>query len=596
MKFETAWFDKDDFKYRVRLFDETIKKSLSKEIGSQYEYFVEDPNGEFSTLVDGIKVRKCYGKSKDSQNHYGATSPIYHHIRENYWNNGLYNRTPRVWYLDIETRALGEIDPQNAPYQIVLIQILDSFSKTMIVLGLRDWKMDSDYKLDYPVKYIRFDTEVELLKGYLKIFKTLDPLIIYAWNGVKFDFPYIFNRLKNLGLDNQMMSNYGFVDNFINKQGESTFKANGHCYYDLIDVYKFFVKAPRSYYSLDYISKVELKAKKVEHPEFDDFDSFYTGAKYTISDEPYKEKYRELIRQGMIKRKNLKVRQTVEKIDLSKEIEQNEKELMSNINFQFVYYGIVDVILLKKIDDKLNFTNQIVMIAQMMGILPSEVLATIKPWSQYLSNVALQNNQVMPKKIESDDFDINFISYDTQQKIAQYLSECNLPFKQKMNISLLSQNKNLMKTVSSELALIGGYVMAPEKGKHKWVVNFDVNSMYPMLAMATFNMSPETYVPQEKLPNDLRILVNKYMSGQKDEDKLNLDPKILAQITTLLKKYNLSMALNGACFRRDKQGIIPRLVTEIYSNRKKDKKMKQRYESKKVLINKILTERHLNEQ
>jgi len=593
MKFETAWFNKDDFKYCVRLFDENTNKSVSKEIGSQYEYFVEDTNGEYCTLIDNIKVRKCYGKSKDAQNHYGVSSPIYHHIRDNYWNNNLYNKTPRVWYLDIETRALGAIDPHNAPYPIVLIQILDSFLKTMIVLGLRDWNADSDYKLDYPVKYIKFDSETELLKGYLKIFKTLNPLIVYAWNGVNFDFPYIYNRLNNLGLNGQSMSNYGAVDSFINKQGEATFKANGHCYYDLIDVYKFFVKAPRSSYSLDYISKVEVKANKIEHPEFNTFDSFYTGEKYTISDEPYKEKYRELIRQGMIKRKNLKARQASEKIDLSNEITQNEKELIYNINFQFVYYGIVDVILLKKIDDKLNFTNQIVMIAQMMGILPSEVLATIKPWSQYLSNVVLQDKKVMPKKVESDDFDLNFVCYDTQQKVMQYLADHNLPRRQKMNLSILSQDKKLMKTVDGELSLIGGYVMPPEKGKHKWVVNFDVNSMYPMLAMASFNMSPETYVPQEKLPNDLKILVNKYFSGQKDVDKLNVDPKILNQITTLLKKYNLSMAINGACFKRDKQGVIPRLVTDIYANRKKDKKMKQRYEAKKVLINKILTERQL---
>jgi len=122
-------------------------------------------------------------------------------------------------------------------------------------------------------------------------------------------------------------------------------------------------------------------------------------------------------------------------------------------------------------------------------------------------------------------------------------------------------------------------------------VSEDVNSMYPKLSMATFNMSPETYIPQEKLPTDLRQIVNKYFSGQIDDDKFNIPQEIWIKLKELLNKYNLAMAVNGACFKRDKQGIIPRLVTEIYDGRKKDKKIMQQYEAKKVLISKILRER-----
>ena len=591
MQFETSWFDKNDFKYYERLFDPQTKKSIKREIDNRYEYFKEDLNGDYTTLIGDIRVTRHLGKSKDAQNNYGVTTPIYLNAREHHWSNDNYNKTPRIWYLDIETRALGVPDPQNAPYPIVLIQILDSFSKTMIVLGLREWHEDQEYKLDYPVKYIKFNTEQELLQGYLKVFKALNPLIIYAWNGANFDFPYIYNRLRHFDIDQNLMSNYGAVDYFVNKQGEVKFKAQGHCYYDLMDVYKSFVRSPRSSYALDAIARIELKENKVEHDEFNTFDSFYTGERYTISDEPYKEKYRELIRQGMINRKNLKARQAIDKIDLSKEIEQNEKELIYNINFQFVYYGMIDVVLLKRIDDKLNFSNQLMMIAQMMGVLPSDSTGTIKPWAQYLSNVAMQEKKVMPKKIESDDFDINFLSYDTQQKIRKYFEKNNLPFSQKNSLSLFSDDKALYKQIESELYLIGAYVMPPIKGKHKWVVNFDVNSMYPLLSMATFNMSPEMYVPQEQLPSDLREIVNKYFSGQIDDPKLTLNKEIFEKLNILLKKYNLSMALNGACFKRDKQGIIPRLVTEIYANRKKDKKMMQRYEAQKILIEKILKER-----
>ena len=44
----------------------------------------------------------------------------------------------------------------------------------------------------------------------------------------------------------------------------------------------------------------------------------------------------------------------------------------------------------------------------------------------------------------------------------------------------------------------GAYVKDPQVGMHKWVMSFDLNSLYPHLIMQ-YNISPETLVSQEKV-------------------------------------------------------------------------------------------------
>ena len=74
----------------------------------------------------------------------------------------------------------------------------------------------------------------------------------------------------------------------------------------------------------------------------------------------------------------------------------------------------------------------------------------------------------------------------------------------------------------------GGYVKAPHVGMHDWVMSFDLNSLYPNL-IVQYNMSPETLI------------------GVTNADG--------------------ATASNGAVFRKDKKGIIPEIVEELYAKR-----------------------------
>lgn len=97
----------------------------------------------------------------------------------------------------------------------------------------------------------------------------------------------------------------------------------------------------------------------------------------------------------------------------------------------------------------------------------------------------------------------------------------------------------------------GGYVKDPVVGGHDWVCSFDLNSLYPNI-IVQYNMSPETLTENEN---------------------------------------NVCLAANGTKYRKDIQGIIPRVIKDFYDRRVGIKKRmleaKQEYEkspSKKLSI------------
>ena len=94
----------------------------------------------------------------------------------------------------------------------------------------------------------------------------------------------------------------------------------------------------------------------------------------------------------------------------------------------------------------------------------------------------------------------------------------------------------------------GAYVKEPMTGMHDWIVSFDINSLYPHLIMQ-YNISPEKIVGM----NPEGTSVNKLLSR-----KLNLEH---------LKDKDVCMAPNGATFKRDNAGFLPRLLDSMYQDR-----------------------------
>jgi len=230
------------------------------------------------------------------------------------------------------------------------------------------------------------------------------------------------------------------------------------------------------------------------------------------------------------------------KLDYIAQIEVGEKkidysehgsllELYKNDFQKFIEYNIYDCVLVDKLDDKLKFLEQVMAIAYDAKVNYNDTMTTVRPWDVIIHNYLLEQGIVIPQFKKQPDFD----------------------------------------------SLVGGYVKEPNVGLNKWVVSFDLNSLYPHLIMQ-YNISPETFVT--RLPNFNSI--DELLDG------------------TMSHNCPHSIAANGCVYRKDKQGFLPELMEKMYNDRviykKKMLEAKQRYEKTKSKDDEKLIARYHNMQ
>lgn len=174
-------------------------------------------------------------------------------------------------------------------------------------------------------------------------------------------------------------------------------------------------------------------------------------------------------------------------------------------NFQkYIEYNVHDVDLVDKLEDKLKLIELVYAMAYDAKVNHEDTLASVRQWDVIIHNYLRQRNIVIPQ------FD---------------------------------RNSNIK-------SLVGGYVKEPKIGLSKWVVSFDLNSLYPHLIMQ-YNISPEMFVT--RIDENIRI-----------EDLLEGGA---SKFIDYLKKTNASMAANLCLYSKEKQGFLPALMERMYNDR-----------------------------
>ena len=184
----------------------------------------------------------------------------------------------------------------------------------------------------------------------------------------------------------------------------------------------------------------------------------------------------------------------------------------------FIEYNIQDVELVDKLEDKMRLIELCLTMAYEAKVNYTDVLGTVRYWDILIYNHLRAKNVVIPQKKD-------------HEKVEQFE---------------------------------GAYVKDPQVGMHKWVMSFDLNSLYPHLIMQ-YNISPETLVNSGA---DIeKELVNKILDGKVKNDTKHC------------------MTPNGAFFRKDVKGFLPELMENMYNDRVKYKKLmleaQQEYENTK---------------
>jgi len=187
-------------------------------------------------------------------------------------------------------------------------------------------------------------------------------------------------------------------------------------------------------------------------------------------------------------------------------------------NYQkFIDYNIKDVELIIKLENKLKLIELALTLAYDTKCNYEDVFAQTRMWDSIIYSYLLDKKIIVPPK------------------------------------SVKSKNA----------AFEGAFVKDPQVGLHNYVASFDLNSLYPHLIMQ-YNISPETLIEQDNYTSEMRSL----SSDTNVENLLNkrVDTKIL-------KNLQMTITPNGQCFRTDIQGFLPKMMEEMYEDRKKFKKL-----------------------
>ena len=224
----------------------------------------------------------------------------------------------------------------------------------------------------------------------------------------------------------------------------------------------------------------------------------------------------------------------VEVGDKKVEYEGTLNDLYENDIEKFVQYNLQDVKLVKKLDEKLDFIEIARGIAH-LGHCPYEDV---------------------------------FMS-------SRYLEGAILVYLKKKDIVAPSKAKR-PKVLSND-KFVGAYVQEPQKGKHDWVYDLDITSMYPSCIMS-LNISPETKIGKIIGWNPEEFL-NK---SNKKTYTIEQDGKEMGRFTekelgNFLDGRKVGVASNGVMYRSDKDGLLSALLRKWFDERVEYRELSKKF-------------------
>ena len=355
---------------------------------------------------------------------------------------------PKTYFVDIETEIVdGFPKAEEAKSRILSFSIITPERKA-IVLGLEDMAPDKikkinddtneyfkDFDQDWEFKYHKFNTEYDMVYTFLMKFLPKFPMIT-GWNFINYDWQYIVNRCKRLQID---VAEVGMTKK-VDRNDSRPLHIGILDYMQLYDKYDRSVKVKESN-ALDYVSGQVLNVKKIK----------YSGS------------LQDLYRDNFVK---------------------------------YIYYNVVDSVLVYYIDQKLKSMEVLLTLANI----------TRMPLYKAASPVAVTES-LMARKLAEQGMRIGTERREDSEKNSQYA---------------------------------GAFVKEPIVGYYEGVSAFDFASLYPSI-MRQFNISPDAYIEQvyktevaERRKDKDVIVCDNGVVYKKDDSILK---KILTDLYSQRKQY-----------------------------------------------------------
>ena len=216
------------------------------------------------------------------------------------------------------------------------------------------------------------------------------------------------------------------------------------------------------------------------------------------------------------------------------EYEGTLNDLYKNELEKFVQYNLQDVKLVKKLDDKLDFIE----IARGLAHL-------------------------------------GHIPYEDVFMSSRYLEGAILVYLRKNNIVAPNRQKKDENTKYEKF--MGAYVQEPQSGKHNWVYDLDITSMYPSCIMS-LNISPETKLGKIEGWNPEEFLKKDNKKTYSLTNKGNLITRYTeTELKRMFENESIGIATNGVMYRTDKDGLLPALLKKWFDERVEYRKLSKKF-------------------
>ena len=436
-------------------------------------------NGEYLSIY-GDRLTKIYKYNKDMpdlfESDVAETTRV---LVDLYTDSDLPSDGHRILTYDIEVEMeSGLPDPLVGNNGITSIALHDSVSNHYWVLIL-DVNRKLEKRITKEVTVLPFSDEEDLLLKYLEVYEEINPTIVTGWNVDYFDTPYLYNRMKNIIGEHNAKRLSPIGECFYSPYRQRFFIA-GVSYLDYLSLYKNFTYRELDNHRLDTIAQAEIGQGKIE----------YGG---------------------------------------------NLDDLFRDDIEKFIEYNLVDVELVVKLDQKLQFIDLARAICH-AGHVPYEDFVYS---SKYLEGALL--------------------TYLKKKKLVA-------PNKPKDGKERLAELKE-----AGEEKFIGAYVKDPIVGKYNWIYDLDLTSLYPSIIM-TLNISPETIIGKIEGWD-----AEKFYKGEVDWYEFDGQRISKENLRKMLDENECSIASNGVLYRQDIVGCIPDILDHWFNQRVEFRKLEKKY-------------------
>ena len=378
---------------------------------------------------------------------------------------------PKIFYMDIETEIVDGFPEASAAASRVLANSIVVDDRGLMTglkpLSEKDVKDIENqvneyfkkFNPNFKLKYKQYNSEKEMLTAFFNDQVTRMP-VITGWNVIEYDWVYLVNRARILGINPNVSSPTGKLVkpwDSKNKRPKEQELPLHRVLVDYMDLYKKWdqkVKIKESD-KLDYVAEQLLGLKKI----------VYDGSLQDLYEADFK---------------------------------------------KYMFYNIVDVILVKYIHETTKYLDIMLAISVLSNICVTDAFSTIRTTEGILRR----------------------------------------PFREKLNIHLVKTYDDGALDIDEEVdeELLGGFVKFPVVGMSIWTAVKDFSSLYPT-TMRQNNIAPESYKGQ-RVSKDKCI----YQGHLYDIDETDI------------------VCTNGSVFRNE-DSVTTEVLTSIFKDRKKYKNM-----------------------